>query len=323
MTPETIEPQNDDNQFRPIWLKEVVGQKAVVQRLGIALNAAKKLHEPVPHILFEGPAGQGKTTLVMALATELGTSIQMTSGPALSKPMDLMPFFTNADERSILLINELHRLPRDVQEFIYPAMEDFRVNVVLGEGINARTITMTLRRFTLIGSTTRPELVPAKLRSQFTIREHLDPYGVEELAELVTISARGLKTSLTADAALELAKRCRGTPCNARARLEWARTFAASEADGAITLPIVQAALKLAEVDNEGLEKQDRTYLETLIGMFDGGPAESRVLASLINLPVGTLKGEIEPFLFQKGFIRRDGSGGRMATPRAYNHLGK
>jgi holliday junction DNA helicase RuvB len=319
-------PPEDEKQrdaaLRPRWLKEVVGQKAVVQRLGIALNAAKKLNEPLSHILFDGPPGLGKTTFATVLPTELGTSIQMTSGPALTKPMDLMPFLTNADERSILFIDEIHRMPRVVEEFIYPAMEDFRVDIVLGEGINARTISMTLKHFTLIGATTRSGMLSGPMRDRFKMHEHLEFYTVDELAEIITINARKLKTPLTADAAAELARRSRGTPRIANARLWWTRNFAHSEADGAITLPIAQAALKLAEVDNEGLDKQDRRYLETLIGVFEGGPTGVEALAATMNLPSDTLSDEIEPFLLREQFITRSPRG-RVATPRAYRHLGR
>src|ERR1700676_395282 len=257
-----------DAALRPRWLREVIGQKAVVQRLGIVLNACRKLKEPLGHILFDGPPGLGKTTFATVLPNELGTSIQMTSGPALSNPKDLLPFLTNVEEGSILFIDEIHRMPRIVEEFIYPAMEDFRIDIVLGEGINARTISMKLRPFTLIGATTRSGMLSSPMRDRFKMHEHLEFYTVEELAEIVRINARKLKTHLDEDAALELARRSRGTPRIANARLWWARNFATSEADGRITLDIAKAALAMAEVDVEGLDKQDRRYLETLIGVF-------------------------------------------------------
>src|ERR1700719_3600184 len=216
-----------DVALRPRWLREVIGQKAVVQRLGIALNACRKLKEPLGHILFDGPPGLGKTTFATVLPNELGTSIQMTSGPALSKPADLLPFLTNLEEGSVLFIDEIHRMPRVVEEFIYPAMEDFRVDIILGDGINARTISMPLKRFTLIGATTRSGMLSSPMRDRFKMHEHLDFYTVAELAEIVTINARKLKTTLTSDAALELAKRSRGTPRLANARLWWARNFSA------------------------------------------------------------------------------------------------
>src|SRR3954471_21579312 len=268
--------ENDDRQrdmaLRPKYLREVIGQKAVVQRLGIVINACRKLREPVSHILFDGPPGLGKTTFATVLPNEIGTSLQMTSGPALSKPADLLPFLSNAEEGSFLFIDEIHRMPRVVEEFVYPAMEDFRVDIVLGEGMNARTISLRLKRFTLIGATTRSGMLSGPMRDRFKMHEHLEFYSVEELAEILRINARKLQTVLTEDAALELARRSRGTPRIANARLWWARNYAASEADGRITLEVAREAPAMAEVDGEGLDKQDRRYLETLIGVFNGGP---------------------------------------------------
>src|SRR6516165_3676984 len=218
-----------DTALRPRWLREVVGQKQVVQRLNIVLNAARKLKEPVGHILFDGPPGLGKTTFASVLPNELGTSIQTTSGPALTKPSDMLPFLTNAEEGSIVFIDEIHRMPRVVEEFIYPAMEDFRADIVLGEGINARTISMKLKRFTLIGATTRSGLLSGPMRDRFKMHEHLEFYSVEELAEIIRINARKLETAITDDAALELARRSRGTPRTANARLYWTRSYSASE----------------------------------------------------------------------------------------------
>jgi Holliday junction DNA helicase RuvB len=317
---------NDDRErdaaLRPRWLREVIGQKAVVQRLGIVLNACRKLKEPLSHILFDGPPGLGKTTFATVLPNELGTGIQMTSGPALTNPKDLLPFLTNADEGSILFIDEIHRMPRVVEEFIYPAMEDFRIDIVLGEGINARTISMKLKRFTLIGATTRSGMLSGPMRDRFKMHEHLEFYTVEELAEIVRINARKLRTPLTEEAALEIARRSRGTPRIANSRLWWARNFATSEADGQITIDIARAALVMAEVDGEGLDKQDRRYLETLIGVFGGGPTGVEALAATMNLPSDTLSDEIEPYLLREQFIIRTPRG-RLATARAYQHLGK
>src|SRR5438874_10208772 len=311
-----------DAALRPRFLKEVIGQKAVVQRLGIVINACKKLKEPLSHILFDGPPGLGKTTFATVLPNELGTTIQMTSGPALSKPADLMPFLTNASEGSIIFIDEIHRMPRVVEEFIYPAMEDFRADIVLGEGINARTLSIPLKRFTLIGATTRTGLLSGPMRDRFKMHEHLEFYSIEELAEIVRINARKLQTTLAEDAGLELARRSRGTPRVANARLWWARHFATSEADGRITLDVARAALKMAEVDGEGLDKQDRRYLETLIGVFDGGPTGVEALAATMNLPSDTLSDDIEPYLLREQFIVRSPRG-RIATPRAYQLLGR
>src|SRR5579864_3700250 len=266
------EERQRDAALRPKWLREVIGQKAVMQRLQIAVNAAKKLKEPLSHILFDGPPGLGKTTFATVLPHELGTTIQMTSGPALAKPADLLPFLTNLEEGSFLFIDEVHRMPRVVEEFIYPAMEDFRIDIVLGEGINARTISMKLKRFTLIGATTRSGLLSGPMRDRFKMHEHLEFYNEDELAQIVTINARKLQTKLDQDAAMELARRSRGTPRIANARLWWARNYATSEADGCISLEVAKNALHMAEVDNLGLDKQDRRYLDTLVGVFSGGP---------------------------------------------------
>jgi Holliday junction DNA helicase RuvB len=317
---------NDDRErdaaLRPRWLREVIGQKAVVQRLNVVLKSCKKHKEPLSHILFDGPPGLGKTTFATVLPNELGTAIQMTSGPALTNPKDLLPFLTNAEEGSILFIDEIHRMPRIVEEFIYPAMEDFRIDIVLGEGINARTISMKLKRFTLIGATTRSGMLSGPMRDRFKMHEHLEFYSIDELAEIVRINSRKLQTTLSEDAALELARRSRGTPRVANARLWWARHFATSEADGQITLDIAKAALAMAEVDGEGLDKQDRRYLETLIGVFSGGPTGVEALAATMNLPADTLSDEIEPYLLREQFMIRTPRG-RLATLRAYQHLGK
>jgi len=320
---ESVESQRQrDDALRPRWLREIIGQKAVVQRLGIVLNACRKLGEPMAHILFDGPPGLGKTTFANVLPNELGTTIQMTSGPALTKPMDLMPFLTNAGEGSILFIDEIHRMPRVVEEFIYPAMEDFRADIVLGEGINARTLSMPLKRFTLIGATTRSGMLSGPMRDRFKMHEHLEFYSIEELAEIVRINAAKLHTPIIEDACLELARRSRGTPRVANARLWWCRNYATSEADGRVTLELARSALAMAEVDGEGMDKQDRRYLETLIGVFEGGPTGVEALAATMNLPADTLSDEVEPYLLREQFIIRTPRG-RVATPRAYQHLGR
>jgi Holliday junction DNA helicase RuvB len=311
-----------DDALRPRWLREVIGQKAVVDRLRVLLNSCRKLKEPLSHILFDGPPGLGKTTFAYVLPNELGTSIQMTSGPALTNPKDLMPFLTNATEGSVLFIDEIHRMPRVVEEFIYPAMEDFRIDIVLGEGINARTLSIPLKHFTLIGATTRSGMLSSPMRDRFKMHEHLEFYSVAELAEILRINAVKLQTELTPDAALELAKRSRGTPRIANQRLSWTRHFATSEAEGRITLDIAQAALAMAEVDGDGLDRQDRRYLETLVGVFEGGPTGVEALAATMNLPTDTLSDEIEPYLLREQFIVRTPRG-RVATPRAFLQLGR
>lgn len=311
-----------DAALRPRLLREVIGQNQVKQRLEILLRAAKKLQEPLSHMLFDGPPGLGKTTFATVLPNELGTSIQMTSGPALTKPADLLPFLTNVSDGSILFIDEIHRMPRVVEEFIYPAMEDFRIDIVLGEGINARTLSMPLKRFTLIGATTRSGMLSSPMRDRFKIHEHLDYYTVDELAQIVTINARKLNTAITPEAALEIAGRSRGTPRIANSRLWWARSYSASEHNGAIDVATAQAALQMAEVDLLGLDKQDRRYLEVLINVFEGGPTGVEALAATMNLSTDTLSDEIEPYLLREQMIVRTPRG-RLATPKAYTHVGK
>lgn len=314
-----------DAALRPRLLKEVIGQRRVVERLDIAVKAAKKLQEPLGHILFDGPPGLGKTTFATVLPNELGTSIQMTSGPALSKPSDLLPFLTNLDEGSILFIDEIHRMPRVVEEFIYPAMEDFRIDIVLGEGVAARTISMSLKRFTLIGATTRSGMLSGPMRDRFKMQEHLEYYTVEELAKIVSVNARKLNLPLEGDAAAELARRSRGTPRVANSRLYWVRSFHAGHpesVDGPVTREIARKALDMQEVDQEGLDKQDRRYLETLIDVFSGGPTGVEALAATMNIASDTLTDETEPYLLREQFIIRSPRG-RIATPRAFQLLGK
>src|SRR3954467_4045126 len=224
-----------DHALRPKFLREVIGQTEVARRLAIAVNAAKKLREPLGHILFDGPPGLGKTTFATVIPNELGTTLQTTSGPALSKPADLLPFLTNLEEGSVLFIDEIHRMPRVVEEFIYPAMEDFRIDIVLGDGMSARTISMQLKRFTLIGATTRSGMLSGPMRDRFKMHEHLEFYSTEELATIVRVNAAKLATPITEGACFELAKRSRGTPRVANARLHWARSYAAALHDGTIT----------------------------------------------------------------------------------------
>lgn len=311
-----------DAALRPKLLKEVIGQKRVAERLDIAVTAAKKLREPLGHILFDGPPGLGKTTFATVLPNELGTSLQMTSGPALAKPADMLPFLTNLEEGSVLFIDEIHRMPRVVEEFIYPAMEDFRIDIVLGEGVNARTISMQLKRFTLIGATTRGGMLSGPMRDRFKMREHLDYYSVEELAEIVRVNAAKLSTPITAGAAVELARRSRGTPRVANARLHWSRIYAAAKADGAITEEVAHAALDMAQVDADGLDKNDRRYLEVLIDVFGGGPTGAEALSATMNIAGDTLTDEIEPYLLREQYIIRSPRG-RVALPRAFTLLGR
>ncbi|WP_439622242.1 Holliday junction branch migration DNA helicase RuvB [Gemmata sp.] len=316
------EVQKHDAALRPKLLKEVIGQRKVAERLEVAVAGCKKLNEPLGHILFDGPPGLGKTTFATVLPNELGTTVQMTSGPALSKPADMLPFLTNLEEGSILFIDEIHRMPRVVEEFIYPAMEDFRIDIVLGEGMSARTISMALKRFTLIGATTRSGMLSGPMRDRFKIHEHLEFYSTEELARIVTVNAAKLNTPLSPAAAHELARRSRGTPRVANSRLYWARSYAAARHDGNITEEVARAALDMAEVDRDGLDRNDRKYLETLIDLYGGGPTGVEALAATMNLAVDTLSDEIEPYLLREQYVSRDRRG-RIAMPRGFALLGR
>lgn len=315
----TVEP--GDEKLRPQRLAEVIGQRNVAERLAIALEASRLRNEPLPHILFDGPPGLGKTTFATVLHNELGVELNMTSGPALDKKMDVMPYLTNAAEGSILFIDEIHRMPKTVEEFIYPVMEDFRVDVVLGEGMSARTINLPLKKFTIIGATTRSGMLSGPLRDRFHMHEHLEFYDEDDLARIVTVNADKLRTTITADAAWELARRSRGTPRLANARLRWVRDYATARADGQISLDIARDALAMQEIDEEGMDKQDRRYLETLIRVFRGGPTGIEALAATMSLAVDTLDEEVEPYLLRRHFIVRTPRG-RRATPLAYRHLG-
>jgi len=309
-----------DEELRPQRLADVVGQRKVVERLQIMLNAARKRKEPLGHLLLDGPPGLGKTTFATVLPKELGTECQITSGPALRAPKDLLPYLTNASYGSVLFIDEIHRLPPAVEEFIYPVMEDFRVDIALGEGINARTINMKLKPFTVIGATTRSGMLTAPLRDRFVNREHLDFYEVDELIEIVTRNAKKLRTSITPEAAKEIAIRSRGTPRKSNNLLHWARDFAQSEADGTITTAIAERAMQMQEVDHLGLDRQDRRYLETLITIFSGGPAGIQAIGHSMNVPPDTLEDEVEPFLLRCGFVQRTPRG-RIITASAFEHL--
>lgn len=314
-----------DAALRPRLLREVIGQVPVRERLEIAVNAARKLKEPLGHILFDGPPGLGKTTFAHVLPKELDKNIQMTSGPALSKPGDLMPFLTNLGDGDILFIDEIHRMPRVVEEFIYPAMEDFRIDIVLGEGMSARTLSMPLKHFTLIGATTRSGMLSSPMRDRFKMQEHLEYYSVEELTRIVQVNARKLNLNIESSACEELARRSRGTPRVANARLWWVRSFHAGHshlADHPVTLEVARQALDKQEVDREGLDKNDRKYLETLIDVFSGGPTGVEAIAATMNISSDTLTDEIEPYLLREQYIVRSPRG-RVATTKAFALLGR
>jgi len=310
----------EDVSLRPQRLDEMIGQREVFERLMIAVDAAAKRGEALGHILFDGPPGLGKTTFALCIPKELGVAIQMASGPGIKAPKDLIPYLTNVEERSVLFIDEIHRLPKAVEEYLYTAMEDFRIDIVLGDGVNARTINLNIRPFTLIGATTRAGMLSSPLRDRFQIREHLGFYSVAELTEIVLRSARKLNVPIEIDAAQEIAERSRGTPRVANNHLRWVRDYAQSKHDGRITLEVAQAALKMAGVDIAGLGKLDRLYLDTLIRVFGGGPTGVEAIAHTTNVSRDTLADEVEPYLLRTEFVLRTPRG-RVASEKAYRHL--
>ena len=317
----SAEYDDKDRDLRPQHMQDMVGQREVYARLEIAVDAASKRGESLGHILFDGPPGLGKTTFAMCIPRDLGVGFQIASGAALAAPKDVIPYLTNAEERSILFIDEIHRLPKAVEEFLYPAMEDFRIDLTLGEGVNARVINMSLRPFTLIGATTRSGLLSAPLRDRFVMREHLDFYTVEQLAEIVRRNAKKLRVEITDDAAVEIAGRSRGTPRLANNRLRWVRDYAQSSADGKISLSVARDALAMQGIDTRGLDSQDRKYLETIARVFVGGPVGVEAVAHTMNLAPDTLIDEVEPFLLRTELLIRTPRG-RKLTPTAYEHLG-
>ncbi|AMV19349.1 Holliday junction branch migration DNA helicase RuvB [Planctomyces sp. SH-PL14] len=319
-----FDPNDDrfDEALRPQRLDQVVGQKKVVDRVRIMLEATLKRGDTLGHLLLDGPPGIGKTTLATVIPRELGVECQIAAGPALAAPKDLLPYLTNASERSVLFIDEIHRLPAAVEEFLYPAMEDFRVDIALGEGLNARTINMQLKPFTVIGATTRAGMLTAPMRDRFVYREHLDYYENPDLVEIVQKNAKKLRSSITAEAAQEVARRSQGTPRKANNILLRTRDFATlRHAEGTITTEIAADALEMLEIDALGLERQDRRYLETVIRVFNGGPAGLNAIAHSISIPPDTLEDDVEPFLLRAGLIQRTPRG-RIVTPDGYRHLG-
>jgi Holliday junction DNA helicase RuvB len=311
----------EDLALRPKHMHEMIGQLEVRARLKIAVDAARQRREPLGHILLDGPPGLGKTTFAMCIPRDLGVPLQIASGAALTAPKDLLPYLSNAEEGSVLFIDEIHRLPKAVEEFMYPAMEDFRIDITLGEGVNARTVNMSLRPFTLIGATTRTGLLSAPLRDRFQVREHLDFYSDEELTEIVHRNAKKLRVEVDADAAKKIATCSRGTPRVVNNRLRWVRDFATTRAEGHGTLAVATAALEMLGVDNLGLDPQDRKYLETILRVFHGGPVGVEAVAHTMNLATDTLTEEVEPFLLRSELVVRTPRG-RKLTARAYEHLG-
>lgn len=313
--------REDESELRPQQMSEVVGQRDVHERIGIAVDAARKREEVLGHILFDGPPGLGKTTFSMIIPREMGVPLQIASGAALKAPKHLIPYLTNAEAGSVLFIDEIHRLPKDVEEFLYPAMEDFRIDITTGDGVNGRTINLPLNPFTLIGATTRTGLLSAPLRDRFAMHEHLEFYPLEDLAEIVMRSAGKLRVEIDPAAAQEIAKRSRGTPRVAINRLRWVMYYAVSRADGQIRVEVADEALAMQGVDAEGLDKQDRKYMETIANVFSGGPVGIEAIAHTMNTSRDTLTDEVEPYLLRTGLVVRSPRG-RKLTADGFDHLG-
>ncbi len=311
----------EDRALRPQRMAEMIGQRAVHERLSIAIDAARKRGEPLGHILLDGPPGLGKTTFGTCIPNELGTTLQIASGAALAAPKDLLPYLTNCSEGSVLCIDEIHRLPIAVEEFLYPAMEDFRIDITLGDGVAARTINMPLRPFTLVGATTRAGLISAPLRDRFVIREHLDYYSAEELADIVRRSAGKLSMPMDDASANEIAQRSRGTPRLANNRLRWIRDFSTSRADNRLDVGIARSALDMQGIDELGLDGFDRRYLETIQRVFAGGPVGIEAIAHTMSTAPDTLEDDVEPFLLRCELVVRTPRG-RKITPKGEDHIG-
>ncbi len=311
----------DELKLRPTRLAEIVGQRDVIEQVQIVMEAARKRSDVLGHFLFDGPPGLGKTTFACCIPKEMGVPLEILSGPSLKSPKDLIPSLTNLQEHQVLFIDEIHRIPKAVEEYLYSAMEDFRIDLILGEGINARTHSLPLRPFTLIGATTRAGMISGPLRDRFQNRYHLAFYSTEELAEIVRRNALKLGIETSPEAALEIASRSRSTPRVANNRLRWIRDFAQSRADGRITLEVTREALRMAEIDELGLDRLDRKYLDTLIRVCGGGPTGIETIAATMNTSSDTLSDEIEPFLLRSELILRTPRG-RVATARAFTLLG-
>ena len=310
-----------ERQLRPQRLDEYVGQRAAVESLRISVEAARGRGEPLDHVLLSGPPGLGKTTLASIMANEMNAALVTTAGPSLDRGADLMGILTNLGERDVLFIDEIHRLPRVVEELLYPAMEDFAVNFIMDKGLNARTMRIPLRPFTLVAATTRPGMLSSPLRERFGIFHHLDFYELEDLVSIVTRSASILGAPLEPGGAEAIARRARGTPRIVNRLLRRVRDYAQVKAQGVVTAAVARDALDREGVDGAGLDRLDRRFLAAIIEQYGGGPAGLEAIAATINDEAETLAEVVEPFLLKVGFIVRTPSG-RKATGAAYAHLG-
>jgi len=310
-----------ERQLRPQRLDEYVGQRAAVESLRISVEAARGRGEPLDHVLLSGPPGLGKTTLASIMANEMNAALVTTAGPSLDRGADLMGILTNLGERDVLFIDEIHRLPRVVEELLYPAMEDFAVNFIMDKGLNARTMRIPLRPFTLVAATTRPGMLSSPLRERFGIFHHLDFYELDDLVSIVTRSASILSAPLEPGGAEAIARRARGTPRIVNRLLRRVRDYAQVKAQGVVTSAIARDALDREGVDQAGLDRLDRRFLIAIIEQYGGGPAGLEAIAATINDEAETLAEVVEPFLLKIGFIVRTPSG-RKATGAAYAHLG-
>jgi len=323
VTGEPLSPEDENFNWslRPSRLSDLIGQKDTVQRLRISLQAAVGRNEPLEHVLFYGPPGLGKTTLAHIIAAEMGSKLVQTSGPAVTRPGDLMGILTSLEEKDVLFIDEIHRLPTVVEEFMYPAMEDFCIDFTLDKGAFAKPINFPLKRFTLVGATTRAGLLTNPLRERFGIFHHLDFYPPEEIAQILARSARVLGLEAAADALHEIARCARGTPRIANRLLKRVRDFAQACGDGTVDKDCTVKALAMEAIDGQGLDALDRKYLATLIRQYGGGPAGVEAIAAALNEEADTLVDMVEPYLLKIGFISRTNKG-RKANGPAYAHLG-
>jgi len=320
---ESMGPEEEEFNWslRPGRLAEVIGQREVVERLSISLEAAKGRGEPLEHVLFYGPPGLGKTTFAHVIANEIGSKLSVTSGPALVRPADLLGLLTNLEPRDVLFIDEIHRLPAACEEFLYPAMEDFRIDFVVDKGPFAKTVPVTLHPFTLVGATTRAGLISKPMRERFGISYHIDFYPDADIKEILRRSAHLLELESEGAALDEVARRSRGTPRVANRLLRRVRDYAAVKAGGAVTEPVAADALKLEGVDEQGLDAHDRKYLRTIIDFYGGGPVGLEAIAATLNEDTDNIEDLVEPFLLKLGFLKRTRKG-REVTDLAFRHLG-